>query len=84
MNADPATLVQVALAAGGSALDGPYADILAEHIPVYDYQQETVEQMGMFADPNNRYTRWIHWAFLTLFVVIISTEWIIRKSAGLV
>jgi hypothetical protein len=84
VNADRATLARVAEAAGGACLDGPYADVLASHVPKLNYQTERVEQVGLFAAPGARYARLSHWVFLAAFVVLAGTEWVIRKAAGLV
>jgi hypothetical protein len=84
VNADRATLARVAEAAGGACLDGPYADVLASHVPRLNYQTERVEQVGLFTAPGDRYARLSHWAFLVAFVVLAGTEWVIRKAAGLV
>jgi len=84
VNADRATLARVAEAAGGVCLDGPYADVLASHVPRLNYQTERVEQVGLFTAPGDRYARLSHWVFLAAFVALAGTEWIIRKAAGLV
>ena len=84
VNADRAALQRVAEAAGGVCLDGPYADVLASHVPKLNYQTEHVEQVGLFTAPGDRYARLSHWAFLAAFVVLAGTEWVIRKAAGLV
>jgi hypothetical protein len=65
-------------------LDGPYADVLASHVPRLNYQTERVEQVGLFTAPGDRYARLSHWGFLVAFVVLAGTEWVIRKAAGLV
>jgi hypothetical protein len=84
VNADRSAMARLAEAGGGIALDGPYADILAEHLPKLNYTTETVEEVGLFADPNDRHTRVAHWAFLGLFAAVATAEWVIRKAAGLV
>jgi hypothetical protein len=84
VNADRATMARVAEAGAGIGLDGPYADVLAEHVPKLNYTTETVEQAGLFTHPDGRYARLSHWVFLAAFVVITSAEWIVRKAAGLV
>ena len=68
----------------GIGVDAAYAEILAQHIPNLEKPQVTVQQIGLFADPENPYTRKAHWAFLILFVTLISAEWILRKVGGLV
>jgi len=77
-------MASLAEAGGGFALDGPYADVLGGSLPELNYTTETVEEVGLFADPNDRHTRWAHWAFLAVFAVVASAEWVIRKAAGLV
>jgi hypothetical protein len=84
VNADRATMARVAEAGAGIGLDGPYADVLAEHVPKLNYTTETVEQVGLFTQPDGRHARLSHWVFLAAFVVIASAEWIVRKAAGLV
>lgn len=84
VNADRATMHRIAEAAGGVSLDGPYADVLAAHVPKLNYETQRVEQVGLFAAPQDRYARLSHWVFLGAFVVIAGAEWLIRKSAGLV
>ena len=41
-----------------------YADILAQHIPNLERPTESIQQIGLFADPENPYTRKAHWVFL--------------------
>jgi hypothetical protein len=84
LNTDKPRLAEIAKAGSGIALDGPYASTLARYIPRPSIEQTTIEQFGFFGDPQNRYTRLTHWIFLGVFCVLITTEWIIRKSAGLV
>jgi hypothetical protein len=84
INADRAAMNRIAEAAGGVSLEGLYADILAAHVPRLDYATERTEQVGLFTAPTDRYARLSHWVFLAAFVVLASTEWIIRKAAGLV
>jgi hypothetical protein len=84
INADRAALASLAEAGGGVALDGPYAAVLAASLPDLNYTTETIEELGLFADPNDRHTRLAHWAFLALFAAVASAEWVIRKAAGLV
>jgi hypothetical protein len=84
VNADRAAMARLAEAGGGFAADGPYADVLAENLPELNYTTETFEEVGLFADPNDRHTRLAHWAFLALFAAVASAEWVIRKAAGLV
>jgi hypothetical protein len=84
VNADRAAMRRVAEAGGGACLDGPYADVLAAHVPRLNYETQRVEQVGLFTPPTERYARLSHWAFLAAFVILASAEWIIRKSAGLI
>jgi hypothetical protein len=84
LNADYDALARIARAGGGAMADGPYADVLAAILPELNYRQTTTEQIGLFADAADRWTRYTHYAFLALFIVLVSAEWIIRKAAGLV
>ncbi len=84
INADHEAMEQIAQAGGGIALDAAYADVLAEHLPDLRHNETTIEQIGMFADPKDPWTRKAHWAFLAAFVSLITTEWILRKAGGLV
>ncbi len=84
VNADHATLQSIAQAGAGIALDATYADLLAPHLPELDEHTQSFEQIGLFTDPKDRHTRRVHWAFLGAFVLLITTEWIIRKRGGLV
>jgi hypothetical protein len=84
VNPDKPALAGIARAGGGVALDAAYADVLAGHVPALNYTAQSVEQYALFADPKDRNTMWVHWAFLGIFVVLVSAEWIIRKSVGLV
>ncbi|CAA9378309.1 MAG: hypothetical protein AVDCRST_MAG64-445 [uncultured Phycisphaerae bacterium] len=84
INADFAALARVAEAGGGIAVRGPHADVLAEHIPELNYTTENLEQVGLFSDPKDRSTQYTHWAFMILFVGLLTAEWVIRKAGGLV
>jgi hypothetical protein len=84
INADHQAMEQLAEAGGGIALDAPYFDVLADHIPNLRHDQTTIQQIGLFTDPKDPWTRKAHWAFLLLFVSLITTEWILRKAGGLV
>lgn len=85
VNPDRNTLAAVAEAGGGVMLDSPYADVLAEQIPELNYQTTSAEQIGLFtSDATDKWARRTHWAFLGLFVALVSAEWIIRKVGGLV
>jgi hypothetical protein len=83
-NTDKPYLAAIAKAGGGISLDGPYAAILARHIPQPKLEQTSIEQLGFFGDPKSRYTRLTHWIFLGAFCVLITAEWVIRKAGGLV
>lgn len=84
VNADHRALGSLTSIGGGVTVGGAYADVLAEHIPELNYTTTSAEQVSLFADPKERYTRTAHWAFLAVFVGLISAEWIIRKMSGLV
>ncbi len=81
---DRAALARLAHEGGGIALDMQYGDELASHLPNRHRELTSVQQFGMFADPEGRYTRMAHWSFLALFVTLISAEWLLRKAGGLV
>jgi hypothetical protein len=84
INADHEAMQQIAQAGGGIALDAPYADVMADHLPDLRHDQTTIEQIGMFTDPKDPWTHKAHWAFLLVFVSLITTEWVLRKAGGLV
>lgn len=84
VNADHNMMSRIAQAGNGIATDAAYADILAQHIPNLEHTRDTVQQIGLFADPENPYTKKAHWAFMIVFVTLITAEWIIRKAGGLV
>ncbi|MDB5356746.1 MAG: hypothetical protein JWN24_3199 [Phycisphaerales bacterium] len=84
INADRNTLSRIAQAGSGIATDAAYADVLAQHIPNLEHPLETVQQFGLFADPENPFTRKAHWYFLIAFVGLLTAEWILRKVGGLV
>jgi hypothetical protein len=83
-NTDKPHLAAISKAGGGISLDGPYAAVLARHIPQPKLEQTSIEQLGFFGDPKSRYTRLTHWIFLAAFCVLITAEWVIRKAGGLV
>ena len=66
------------------SVDGPYAALLARHLPRPSIEQTSIEQFGFFGDPKNHYTKLTHWIFLGIFCLLITAEWIIRKAGGLV
>jgi len=84
LNTDRETLQQIARAGNGLALDGPSADVLAEHIPALSHESKSLQQIGFFTDPRDPTSRKSHMFFLLTFVTLITAEWIIRKLAGLV
>jgi len=84
INADHHTLAALAESGNGASFTGPYADLLAEQLPELDYKSTQVEQIGLFTDPEAKSTKYTHWIFLAVFLVLVSAEWIIRKQGGLV
>ncbi|HEY2589872.1 MAG TPA: hypothetical protein VGI81_29275 [Tepidisphaeraceae bacterium] len=84
VNADPQRMAAIARAGSGIALDGPYFDVLANHLPVVDHTETQIVQAGLFSDPNDPRTGYAHWAFFGIFVILITAEWILRKRGGLV
>jgi hypothetical protein len=84
MNTDPKMMATLAQLGGGFALDGPYADVLAARLPQLHRTITHVEEVGFFGDPKDRSTYLFHYAFLALFIMLITAEWIVRKAAGLV
>jgi hypothetical protein len=84
MNTDPKMMATLAQLGGGFALDGPYADVLAARLPQLHRTITHVEEIGFFGDPKDRSTYLFHYAFLALFITLITAEWIVRKVAGLV
>jgi hypothetical protein len=84
VNADPQKMASIAKAGSGVAVDGPYFDVLANHLPVVDHTEAQIEQAGLFSNPNDPRTQAAHWAFLAIFVILITSEWILRKRGGLV
>ncbi len=84
LNTDFPALSRIAQASGGVAVAGPDAGLVAQHLPGENVRTEKVEQAGLFSDPRDSATRLTHWAFLALFVGLLTAEWVIRKSAGLV
>ncbi|HSU68355.1 MAG TPA: hypothetical protein VLJ39_15860 [Tepidisphaeraceae bacterium] len=84
VNADPEKMATIAKAGSGIALDGPYFDVLASHLPVIDHTETQISQAGLFSSPNDVRTQYAHWAFFAIFILLISAEWILRKRGGLV
>ena len=84
VNSDPQQMAAIAKAGSGIALDGPYFDVLGNHLPVIDHTETQVVQAGLFSNPDDPRTKAAHWAFFALFVILITTEWILRKRGGLV
>jgi hypothetical protein len=84
INPDHANMARIAQAGNGVASDVIYADILGQCIPDRTHPEVLTERVGLFADPGNPLTRYAHYGFLILFVVLITTEWILRKVGGLV
>ncbi len=83
-SSDPRALERLALAGDGLMVPGPFADLLARHLPALRRTFQIPEQTGFFINPRSRLTLGLQLAFLTLFVIIITIEWVIRKRAGLV
>ena len=54
------------------AVDGPYFDVLANHLPVIDHTEIQVVQAGLFSSPNDTRTSLAHWAFFAAFVILIN------------
>ncbi|HEX4792585.1 MAG TPA: vWA domain-containing protein [Humisphaera sp.] len=84
VNPDRAALARVASEGNGLAVDAEYLDLLADYVPRTPHEQTVTRQLGLFADPNDRFTRAAHWGFLALFVALITAEWVLRKIGGLV
>lgn len=84
VNADPVRLSAIARAGGGVALDGPYFDVLAGHVPVVSHTEVQITQAGLFSNPDDPRTSYAHWAFFGTFVLLITAEWVLRKRGGLV
>jgi hypothetical protein len=77
---DPADVLNtLAASSGGLVLDLHSADALPELLSAMekpiDHLRRRAEEVGV---------RWGLWILLTLFVLIVSTEWIVRKSVGLI
>jgi hypothetical protein len=87
VNADPAALARIAEAGGGVAVAAPDRVVLVT--PVRSAESSTgspqiIEQAGLFGDRRRTGTWMTHWAFLAIFVGLLTCEWVIRKRAGLV
>jgi hypothetical protein len=83
INTDRSTMERIAQAGDGIMLTAADADTLAAHIPGLRKTVTTVQQAGIFTDPNDPNTRLTHWIFFGLFIALITAEWIVRKSAGM-
>ena len=81
---DPAAMRQIANAGGGIALPGPFADILAGYMPPVKQVIEIPDSTSLFEHPHSTLTFWLHVLFMVLFVALLTSEWLIRKSAGMV
>ena len=84
VNTDPQQMAAIARAGDGVALDGPFFDVMGNHLPVVDRTQTVILQAGLFSSPNNPRTYWAHWIFFGIFVLLITAEWVLRKRGGLV
>jgi hypothetical protein len=84
INADRNALNAIAVAGGGVAVDGAHANVLGDYIPELNYKTTSAEQVALFADAKDPGTRRTHWAFLGIFVALVTAEWVIRKIGGLV
>ena len=83
-NTDKPRLNDIAKAGNGLMLDGMYASIATQYIPHPTTEQVQIEQLGFYGDPRSSYTRLTHIIFLALFCLLITAEWVIRKTVGLV
>jgi hypothetical protein len=81
---DPAAMEQISGAGNGVALPGPFADILAGDMPPVKQVMTFPESTGLFAHPHSGTTLFLHILFMLLFIALITAEWLIRKSAGMV
>ena len=81
---DPEAMRQIARAGDGIALPGPFADILARYMPPVKQVIKIPESTSLFAHPHSASTFWLHVLFMLLFIALLTTEWLLRKSAGMV
>ena len=81
---DPAAMQRIANTGGGIALPGPFADILADDMPPVKQILTFPESTSLFAHPHSRSTFWLHVLFMLLFITLLTAEWLIRKSAGMI
>ncbi|HXE55251.1 MAG TPA: hypothetical protein VN541_19665, partial [Tepidisphaeraceae bacterium] len=84
VNTDPARMQAIAAAGKGAAFDGPSVDMLAKALPVVDRTEVEVTRAGLYTNPDDPRTRYAHWAFFSLFLGLITAEWVLRKRAGLI
>lgn len=81
---DPGAMRQIARAGDGIALPGPFANILAGYMPPVKQVIKIPESTSLFAHPHSASTFWLHVLFMLLFIALLTTEWLLRKSAGMV
>jgi len=81
---DPALMQQIARAGDGIALPGPFASILAGYMPPVKQVIKIPETSSLFAHPHRASTFWLHVLFLLTFTGLLTAEWLLRKSAGMV
>ena len=81
---DPAAMQQIARAGDGIALPGPFANILAGYMPPVKQIIKIPENSSLFAHPHSASTFWLHVLFMLTFIALLTAEWLIRKSAGMV
>lgn len=84
LSADPRRMAAIAKAGGGLSFDGPDFAKLADALPNVDHAQTTASRIGLFDDANPGVTRAVHWAFLLVFVALLTAEWVVRKRGGMV
>jgi hypothetical protein len=84
VNSDFERMASIAKAGSGIAMDGSYFDVTASHLPVVDHTETQIIQAGLFSNPSDSRTQIAHWSFFAIFIVLITTEWILRKRGGLV
>jgi hypothetical protein len=84
VSADPALMAAVAKAGNGASFDVSDAQKLAAALPTTDHAETLSRRIGLFENPNESSTRYLHWAVFVTFVIVLSAEWVIRKRRGLV